>query len=207
MLRAQPHGLTPVVVLNGSPAWARQPGDAANPLAPPQERADLGTVAAAVTRRYGDQLRYYRCGISRTSRPIGAHAAVDPADYLGLLPRGCGADPLGRWRRGNRAGCFGAEHRGGRRQSQRHCLPRSALPRRAHGRGSMSQRRSRSASPRQPEAPASAGALNFGTRRCCGMSWCGTAMVPSACGRRHSAGTHCRQTGPGSRHRGVRSTK
>ena len=36
--------LTPVVVLNGAPAWARAEADADNPQAPPHERADFGAV-------------------------------------------------------------------------------------------------------------------------------------------------------------------
>ena len=84
LLRAQPR-LTPVVVLNGSPAWARRPGDAANPLAPPQERADFGAFAAAVARRYGDQVRYYQMWHQPNIAPHWGARAVDPADYLGLL--------------------------------------------------------------------------------------------------------------------------
>ena len=84
LLRAQPR-LTPVVVLNGSPAWARRPGDAANPLAPPQERADFGAFAAAVARRYGDQVRYYQVWHQPNIAPHWGARPVDPADYLGLL--------------------------------------------------------------------------------------------------------------------------
>ncbi len=59
LLREHP-GLQPLIVLNGSPAWARRAGDAENPLAPPQERADFGAYVAAVAKRYGSQVRYYQ---------------------------------------------------------------------------------------------------------------------------------------------------
>jgi len=84
LLRAQPR-LTPVVVLNGSPAWARRPDDAANPLAPPQERADFGAFAVAVARRYGDQVRFYQVWHQPNIAPHWGARPVDPADYLGLL--------------------------------------------------------------------------------------------------------------------------
>jgi len=84
LLRAQPR-LKPVVVLNGSPAWARLPGDGANPLAPPQERADFGAFAAAVARRYGDQARYYQVWHQPNIAPHWGARRVDPTDYLGLL--------------------------------------------------------------------------------------------------------------------------
>ena len=83
-LRALPR-LKPVVVLNGSPAWARRSGDADNPLAPPQERADFGAFAAAVARRYGDQVRYYQIWHQPNIAPHWGVRPVDPADYLGLL--------------------------------------------------------------------------------------------------------------------------
>jgi O-antigen ligase len=84
LLRAQPR-LNPVVVLNGSPAWARRPGDVAKPLAPPQERADFGAFAAAVARRYSDQVRYYQVWDQPNIAPHWGARPVNPADYLGLL--------------------------------------------------------------------------------------------------------------------------
>ena len=53
-------GLQPLVVLNGSPSWARRPEDAGNPMAPPQERSDFGAFASAVATRYGSQVGYYQ---------------------------------------------------------------------------------------------------------------------------------------------------
>ena len=77
--------MTPVVVLNGAPAWARAEADAGNPQAPPHERADFGAFAAAVAQRYGDRLRYYQVWHEPNIAPHWGAADVDPAGYLGLL--------------------------------------------------------------------------------------------------------------------------
>ena len=77
--------LTPVVVLNGAPAWARAEADAGNPLAPPHERADFGAFAAAVAQRYRDQVRYYQVWHEPNIAPHWGARDVDPAGYLGML--------------------------------------------------------------------------------------------------------------------------
>ncbi len=77
--------LIPVVVMNGAPDWARAAADAANPQAPPHERADFGAFAAAVARRYGDRLRYYQVWHEPNIAPHWGARDVDPAGYLGLL--------------------------------------------------------------------------------------------------------------------------
>jgi O-antigen ligase len=78
-------GLSPLVVLNRAPAWARDAGDAGNPLAPPHERSDFGAFAAAVARRYGDRLRYYQVWHEPNIAPHWGAREADPAGYLGLL--------------------------------------------------------------------------------------------------------------------------
>ena len=95
LLRAQPR-LTPVVVLNGSPAWARRPGDGANPLAPPQERADFGTFAAAVARRYGDQVRFYQVWHQPNIAPHWARApSIRPTTWACFAKLPCrSAQPM-----------------------------------------------------------------------------------------------------------------
>ncbi len=77
--------LTPVVVLNGAPVWARAAADGSNPQAPPHERADFGAFAAAVAQRYGDRLRYYQVWHEPNIAPHWGARDVDPAGYLGLL--------------------------------------------------------------------------------------------------------------------------
>ena len=80
--------LTPVVALNGAPAWARAAADAGIPQAPPHERADFGAFAAAVAQRYGDRLRYYQVWHEPNIAPHWGARDVDPAGYVGLLREG-----------------------------------------------------------------------------------------------------------------------
>ncbi len=77
--------ITPVVVLDRSPRWARTVQDADNPLAPPHERRDFGAFAAAVAGRYGSQVRYYQIWHEPNIAPHWGARPADPADYLGLL--------------------------------------------------------------------------------------------------------------------------
>ena len=90
-------GLELVAVLDGSPAWARAPEDAANPLAPPASRADFGRFAAAVAHRYGANLRFYQIWDEPNIAPHWGHRYVDASDYVGLLREGAvqvrSADP------------------------------------------------------------------------------------------------------------------
>lgn len=84
LLQAYP-ALRPLVVLNGSPAWARRAGDADNPLAPPQERRDFGAFAAAVARRYGHLVDAYQIWHEPNIAPHWGRRPVVAEDYLGLL--------------------------------------------------------------------------------------------------------------------------
>ncbi|MEI2688856.1 MAG: hypothetical protein V9H69_03760 [Anaerolineae bacterium] len=90
-------GLELVAVLDGSPAWARAPEDAANPLAPPASRADFGRFAAAVAQRYGANLRFYQIWDEPNIAPHWGHRYVDASSYVGLLREGAvqvrSADP------------------------------------------------------------------------------------------------------------------
>lgn len=82
---AAARGLEVVAVLDGSPAWARSPQDAANPLAPPASRADFGRFAAELAGRYGDRLRFYQIWDEPNIAPHWGSRSVDAADYAGLL--------------------------------------------------------------------------------------------------------------------------
>ncbi len=82
---AAAHGLELVAVLDGSPAWARLPEDAANPLAPPASRADFGRFVAAFAGRYGPSLRLYQVWDEPNIAPHWGDRYVDAADYAGLL--------------------------------------------------------------------------------------------------------------------------
>ena len=72
-------------VLDRSPAWARGPADADNPLAPPHERRDFGAFARAVAERYGDSFTYYQVWDEPNIAPHWGAKGADPVDYLGLL--------------------------------------------------------------------------------------------------------------------------
>lgn len=75
----------PVAVLDRSPAWAREAHDADNPMAPAHERSDFGRFAGAVAARYGETFIFYQVWHEPNIAPHWGDAAVDPADYLGLL--------------------------------------------------------------------------------------------------------------------------
>ncbi len=79
------HNLTLVAVLDGSPDWARAPENASNPLAPPQQRADMGRFAKTFAERYGHTLRYYQVWDEPNIQPHWGQGLVDAADYAGLL--------------------------------------------------------------------------------------------------------------------------
>jgi len=86
-----------VAVLDGSPAWARPPEDATNPLAPPASRADFGRFAAAFAQRYGASLRVYQIWDEPNIAPHWGDRYVDATGYAGLLREGAvqlrSADP------------------------------------------------------------------------------------------------------------------
>lgn len=91
-------GFRLVVVLDSSPAWARRPEDAAQPLAPPADPAAFARFAAAVATRYGTQVDFYQVWDEPNLRPHwGAERSVDPAGYAALLHAAAGriraADP------------------------------------------------------------------------------------------------------------------
>ena len=77
-----------VAVLDGSPAWARPPEDATNPLAPPASRADFGRFATAFAQRYGASLRVYQIWDEPNIAPHWGDRYVDAAGYAGLLREG-----------------------------------------------------------------------------------------------------------------------
>jgi O-antigen ligase len=81
-------GLIPVVVLDGSPAWARHPidtGTADNPLAPPADPASFARFAAAFAERYGDGVRFYQVWDEPNIAPHWGNRHIEPVQYAGLL--------------------------------------------------------------------------------------------------------------------------
>lgn len=77
--------LAVIAVLDGSPAWARAPDDAANPLAPPRNPADLASFARAFALRYGDAIDHYQIWDEPNIYPHWGERDASPEGYLRLL--------------------------------------------------------------------------------------------------------------------------
>ncbi len=80
--------LVPLVVLDGSPAWARAEQDRApvdNPLAPPADPDDMARFAAAFATRYGDKVRYYQVWDEPNIAPHWGNHWIEPVAYAQLL--------------------------------------------------------------------------------------------------------------------------
>lgn len=81
-------GLVPVVVLDGSPAWARAVENIAptdNPLAPPADPATFARFAAAFATRYRDTLRFYQIWDEPNIAPHWGNRLIEPFAYAQLL--------------------------------------------------------------------------------------------------------------------------
>ncbi len=78
-------GLTLVAVLDGSPAWARTPEDADNPLAPPARPALFGPFARAFSERYRDQVHLIQVWDEPNIAPHWGNRPVAAAEYTALL--------------------------------------------------------------------------------------------------------------------------
>jgi len=87
-------GLEPVVVLDGSPAWARHRLDvgAANaPLAPPEDPRAFAPFAAAFAQRYAPRVRAYQIWDEPNIAPHWGNHRIDPVGYTQLLKVGAEA--------------------------------------------------------------------------------------------------------------------
>ncbi len=80
---ATSRGFRLILVLDTSPAWAREEPD--NPFAPPEDPHDLATFAAAVARRYGQAVDVYQIWDEPNVRPHWGDALADPSGYADLL--------------------------------------------------------------------------------------------------------------------------
>lgn len=88
-------GLAPVVVLDGSPAWARDGRDrppqisSANDwpwrVAPPAIPETFARFAAAFANRYQDTVRFYQIWDEPNIAPHWGNRLIDPVDYARLL--------------------------------------------------------------------------------------------------------------------------
>ncbi len=81
-------GLAPVVVLDGSPAWAREGKDRPpqdNPLAPPETPETYARFAAAFADRYQATVRFYQIWDEPNIAPHWGNRLIDPVGYARLL--------------------------------------------------------------------------------------------------------------------------
>lgn len=84
-------GLVPVVVLDGSPAWARAPVDTGaqdQPLAPPADPGDFAAFAQQFATRYGSIVRYYQVWDEPNIAPHWGNRHIEPVAYARLLRAG-----------------------------------------------------------------------------------------------------------------------
>ncbi len=79
--------LTPIVLLDGSPAWARRPSDTNpdNPFAPPGDFGAFARFAGAFAQRYGHQVRHYQVWDEPNIAPHWGNRHIEPVDYALLL--------------------------------------------------------------------------------------------------------------------------
>jgi O-antigen ligase len=78
--------LVPVLVLDGSPQWARAPTeDADNPFAPPAAPHTFARFAEAVAMRYGDRVDYYQIWDEPNIAPHWGTQHIEAASYARLL--------------------------------------------------------------------------------------------------------------------------
>lgn len=81
-------GLVPLVVLDGSPGWARAEQDRTpvdNPLAPPADPRDMARFAAAFAARYAGAVRYYQVWDEPNIAPHWGNHWIEPVAYAQLL--------------------------------------------------------------------------------------------------------------------------
>ena len=88
-------GLAPVIVLDGSPAWARDSRDRPPPgslendlswrLAPPAAPETFARFAAAFAGRYQDKVRFYQVWDEPNIAPHWGNRLIDPVGYARLL--------------------------------------------------------------------------------------------------------------------------
>lgn len=81
-------GLEPVIVLDGSPAWARASVDTAgsgNPLAPPADYASFARFAGAFAARYAEDVLHYQIWDEPNIAPHWGNRWINPVEYAQLL--------------------------------------------------------------------------------------------------------------------------
>jgi O-antigen ligase len=77
-----------MLLLDGSPEWARAPSDRLRPIgryAPPANPASFARFARRVAERYGDQVRYYQIWDEPNIAPHWGSRHIEPVNYARLL--------------------------------------------------------------------------------------------------------------------------
>jgi hypothetical protein len=80
--------LVPILLLDGSPSWARAPNDhnsIDSPLAPPTDPTAFARFAQAVALRYGDQVQTYQIWDEPNIAPHWGESHIEPVHYVRLL--------------------------------------------------------------------------------------------------------------------------
>lgn len=80
--------LVPILLLDGSPSWARAPSDrqrASGNLAPPASAASFARFARAVATRYATSVRYYQIWDEPNIAPHWGLRRIEPVNYARLL--------------------------------------------------------------------------------------------------------------------------
>ncbi len=83
--RAHEFGLQIVAVIDTTPVWARDPGEADLVNAPPANPDGYGRFVAAFIRRYGDRVRYVQIWDNPNVHPFWGRRNADPIEYFALL--------------------------------------------------------------------------------------------------------------------------
>lgn len=88
LLAVHDAGLEPVVVLDGSPAWARAARDMTgtdNPFAPPADPTTFARFAAQFAERYGGAVQVYQIWDEPNIAPHWGNQHINPVGYAQLL--------------------------------------------------------------------------------------------------------------------------
>ena len=94
---ATQHDVQIIARLSNPPAWSRAEGDAAGPMAPPDDLQDYGDFVETAVRRYRGRIRYYQIWNEPNIYPEWGNRSVSPEGYTALLhvayTRAKAADP------------------------------------------------------------------------------------------------------------------
>src|SRR5690606_232436 len=82
---AEHPGLALVLVLDGSPGWARHPLAPEHPFAPPNSPADYATFAGQVAARYADTVDFYQIWDEPNLKDHWGGLDPRPAHYVAML--------------------------------------------------------------------------------------------------------------------------